>query len=358
MSEILHQFIKDENIVKNDNEILILGIQKYFYEPNYYLVSIMNFDKSQYLGNQPNLQYLGTYDYEGLELSIILQQGIKYSNLEYCFNKKSENYFYNEKSEVSEYDPITWKFYVDEKFNYVKPFYNGKDEIEKFQRIKNTVYSRITKLTPKKELFKNANDLINLYAFIGEKISVEEFNPNINNEVKEKVIDEETKDSVTVVRRNFVMDRAFRCKYKVIKNIFNNLPNDTVEFLAYDHYGKPYFSERDSVILYISKSKNDDHYFHQKYQYDEVFRDEAGNYFSYLKFRNKENVEYTAKNIKGFKTNFRNEKFNLKNLNTNVRKIYYPRGFYKIKNNFATPIKGIYLDELINYRLQTTFKNL
>ena len=48
----------------------------------------------------------------------------------------------------------------------------------------------------------------------------------------------------------------------------------------------------------------------------------------------------------------------LKNLNPEVRKIYYPRKFYKTENNFATPIKGIYMDELINYRLQATFKDL
>lgn len=212
--------------------------------------------------------------------------------------------------------------------------------------------------TSKNILIDNRNDSINLYAFIGEKISVEEFNPNINNEIIGKEINEETGDSVGVVRTHFVMDNALRCKYKVVKNIFNNLRNDTIEFLAYDHYGKPAFSERDSVILYLSKNKKDRHYFHQKYQYDEVFKDKNGNYYSYPKFKNIEDLKYAKENIKGFKASFKNEEFNLKNLSPEVIKIYYPGEFYEIKNNFSIPIKGVYLDELIHYRLKTSFKNL
>ncbi|MGC5746302.1 hypothetical protein [Chryseobacterium sp. NFX27] len=205
----------------------------------------------------------------------------------------------------------------------------------------------------------NRNDSINLYAFIGEKISVEEFNPNINNKVIEKEIDEETGDSVSVIRTHFVTDNAFRCKYKVVKNILNNLSNDTIEFLAYDHYGKPSFSEKDSVILYISKNKKDNYYFHQKYQYDKVFKDKNGNYYSYPKFsKDIEDLKYAKENIKGFKANFKDEKFNLNNLSPEVRKVYYPGEFYEIKNNFAIPIKGVYLNELINYRLKTSFKDL
>ncbi len=202
------------------------------------------------------------------------------------------------------------------------------------------------------------NDSINLYVFIGEKISVEEFNPNINNEITGKEIDEETGDSVSVIKQHYVMDYAFRCQYKVVKNIFNNLPNDTIEFVAYDHYGKPAFSERDVVILYLSEDKKDSHYFHQKYQYDNVFKDKNGNYYSYPKFRNTEDLKYAKENIKGFKTNLKNEKFNLKNLDPEVRKIYYPEEFYAIKNNFALPIKALYLNELISYRLKTSFKDL
>ena len=93
--------------------------------------------------------------------------------------------------------------------------------------------------------FVNENDSINLFAFIGEKISVIEFDPNADIEKRQTItkgIDEETGDSVNIVQQHYIMDSGFRCKYKIVKNIFNHLPNDTIEFIAYDHYGKPGFA--------------------------------------------------------------------------------------------------------------------
>ena len=153
------------------------------------------------------------------------------------------------------------------------------------------------------------------------------------------------------------MDKGFRCKYKIVKNIFNHLPNDTVEFVAYDHYGNPGFAEKDTVILYLSKNKEEGHYFHQKYQYDNVFKDEKGNYFSYPKFPGTHYTKYKD-SINGFKINLENEKYNLENWNKETIRAHYPKEFYKIKGKTAFPIKGIYLNELLNYRLKSVFKDL
>lgn len=206
-----------------------------------------------------------------------------------------------------------------------------------------------------------ATDSINLYAFIGEKISIVEFNPNENiekNQKSEKILDLETGDSATVVYHRYVMDNAFRCKYKVIKKILNQTKTDTIEFLAYDHYGSPPFAKKDTVILYLSEDKVDGHFFHQKYQFDNVFKDKDGNYFSYPKFNGSENQNDAISHLKVFNINLKNETFNVSHLNDDSRERYYPKYFYKIKNNIATPIKGIFLNELINYRLKTNFKDL
>lgn len=214
--------------------------------------------------------------------------------------------------------------------------------------------------TSKNIMHGGASKSINLYAFVGKKISVTEFDPNENQEPEptgEYEIDEKTGDTLKVVRKHYIMDGAFKCKYQIIKKVFNDLETDTVEFIAYDHYGTPGFAENDSVILYISKSKDCGHYFHQKYQYDNIFQDKNGNYFSYPKFSG---TKYTAykDSLKGFKAILKNEKFDIKGLSQEAVKSYYPKEFYKIENGFAYPIKGIYLYELMNYRLKTTFKNL
>ena len=120
--------------------------------------------------------------------------------------------------------------------------------------------------------FKMEDDSVNLYAFIGEKISVIEFDPNENN--TQIIIDSITGD--TIRRVSYVMDSGFRNKYKVLKNVFNDLKTDTIEFVAYDHYGRPGFENYKNVILYISLNKEKGHYYHQKYQFDPVEKTKKG----------------------------------------------------------------------------------
>ena len=215
-------------------------------------------------------------------------------------------------------------------------------------------------ITSKNIKHGGANKNINLYAFVGKKISVTEFDPNENQEdvpTNNYEIDEETGDTLKIVKKSYVMDRAFKCRYKVVRQMFNYLKTDTVEFIAYDHYGTPGFAERDTVILYLSKSKDGSHYFHQKYQYDNVSRNKKGHYYSYPKFNGSESPE-TLENMTGFDKTFSEVKYDVSQLNPDTIKKYYPPKFYKIENNFAIPIKAIYLNRLINYRLFTTFKDL
>lgn len=116
------------------------------------------------------------------------------------------------------------------------------------------------------------NDSVNLFVFIGEKISVTEFDPNENNKTYE--IDSTTGD--TIMHTSYVMDNGFKAKYKVIKAIFNDVKVDTIDFVAYDHYGHPGFEDFDTVLLYISKSEDGKYFFHQKYQYDPLIKTSKG----------------------------------------------------------------------------------
>jgi len=128
-----------------------------------------------------------------------------------------------------------------------------------------------TKIEKESE-YKMEDDSVNLYAFIGEKISVIEFDPNENNIRSE--IDSINGD--TIRRMTYIMDSGFRNKYKVVKNVFNDLKTDTIEFVAYDHYGRPKFENYTNVILYISLNKTKTHFYHQKYQFDPVIKTKNG----------------------------------------------------------------------------------
>lgn len=197
------------------------------------------------------------------------------------------------------------------------------------------------------------NTSLNLYAFVGKKISVEEFDPNLNNE-------EITIDSITgekTIKTRYIMDYGYIAKYLLIENVFNNLNRDTIEFLAYDHYGRPGFEDYDTVLLYISKSKNEEHYFHQKYQYDQMFTDKKGRYYTYPKFLGTMYSAYKD-SLNGFNSDIKNVKYPINHIDKENLEVYYPKKFYSYKDGFAYPTKGVYLNEIINYRLKTMFKNL
>ncbi|MBO0322963.1 hypothetical protein J0X14_11710 [Muricauda sp. CAU 1633] len=114
--------------------------------------------------------------------------------------------------------------------------------------------------------FIKEDDSVNLYAFVGEKVSIVEIDANEYN--KRIEIDSITGD--TIIRMTYVMDNAFKAKYKVIKNVFNSVDLDTVEFIVYDHYGRPQFEDLQNVLLYVSLNEERGVYYHQKYQFDAV----------------------------------------------------------------------------------------
>lgn len=122
------------------------------------------------------------------------------------------------------------------------------------------------------DLFYEEDNSVNLYAFIGQKITVDEFDPNQKNTVTQT-------DSVTgetYQLESYIMDLAFDCKYVVVSEVFNKLQKDTVEFEAYDHYGRPAFEDYDYVLLYLSISDDSVSLFHQKYLFDPVKRSSKG----------------------------------------------------------------------------------
>jgi hypothetical protein len=123
-----------------------------------------------------------------------------------------------------------------------------------------------------------ADSSVNLYAFVGQKISLIEYDPNADYSKPMSIEIDSTSGDTLVRRRSYVMDKAFDADYKVVQALFNDLKTDTVSFKVFDHYGRPAFEKYSTVLLYISKSKDGTHYFHQKYQFDPLFRGKNGSW--------------------------------------------------------------------------------
>lgn len=189
-----------------------------------------------------------------------------------------------------------------------------------------------------------------LYIFIGKKISVIEFDPNENSEkIVGKEFDAETGDSVNVVVKSWVMDQAFRCRYQVVKNLHNTLP-EVIEFDAYDHYGRPDFEQYDEVILYLRRKKNGKFY-HQKYTYNRIYM--------------VNNELITAPNFLHDDEKLALDKLKSIRFNEDKKikfwrrldKGYYPKPYFVNDKKYTYPQRGFRIADWVKYWLENFKKN-
>ena len=97
----------------------------------------------------------------------------------------------------------------------------------------------------------------NLVVFVGKKIEIREFTPEL--------------DPGAVL-----LDNAFRAKYRVLEVFCGQLDTQDVEFEVYDHYGTPHFAEFETVLLFLTRYGK--RLVHQKYLYAPVYETANGSW--------------------------------------------------------------------------------
>jgi len=173
-----------------------------------------------------------------------------------------------------------------------------------------------------------------LYAFIGEKISVKYVNPYYCD-------------------GSISFDGQFECEYKVIRNIHGKLQTDTVKFTAYDHYGTPHFSKYQYVLLFLGDYCG--RLFHEKYQYFDVYPTTDGRWARpgdpYELDSKLPDKQVKAKPIK-FKDSVAidlSDKYS-------QEKTRYVSPYFKIINEKAIPLQGAYIEDLLEIKKQGVLK--
>jgi hypothetical protein len=178
---------------------------------------------------------------------------------------------------------------------------------------------------------KNSDSLI---VIVAEKISVAEFR---QEPVKGRVI----------------MDQSFHAKYKVIQRLHGTLEKDTCEFVAYDHYGQPAFSNYQFVLLFLIY--NNGKLYHEKYQYFDVYQTVEGRWASCgdpYKFDDAHRGK-----IKPVALDFTKPvSFDLNTLTKEQVKSLYPTPYYTIKNGQAYCRMGAYVETLFQIKREGVLK--
>jgi len=158
------------------------------------------------------------------------------------------------------------------------------------------------------------NDSNRLFVFVGERVSVEQLPPERHS-----------------------MDNGFKAKYAILKKVYGNFPEDTIEFVAYDHYGTPHFSKFKNVLLYVSADSGI--YYHQKYMYNDVYKTKDGRWAGSYAVDDYEHPYNRHTKIKPMKIDFDERVVYL----TNDK---YPKPYFKTVGDSAIAIYGNYVEEL------------
>jgi hypothetical protein len=149
--------------------------------------------------------------------------------------------------------------------------------------------------------------------------------------------------------RQYSFNNGFKAKYLILEKVFGNFLADTIEFVAYDHYGIPDFSKFKNVLLYVSADSGT--YYQQKYMYNDVYKTQDGRWAGTYAWEDYQHAYNKQTKIKPIKIDF-------------VEKVVYPtkmtdgegrqftrtyqRPYFKTVGDSAIAIYGNYIEDLFS----------
>ena len=177
-----------------------------------------------------------------------------------------------------------------------------------------------------------------LYVFIAEKIIARSAPPNYCPEGGRSWI---------------VMDSRYEAKYKILKNIYGDYAQDTITFMAYDHYGEPAFLAYQYAMLFVSEHCGQ--LIQEKYQYFDVYPTADGRWA-----RPGDPYRFDAAQPKLFKAQKLQFKeilsFDISNEYESVVAEKYPKRYFKITRDKAYPLTGVYSEDLFSIKKDGVLK--
>ncbi len=167
--------------------------------------------------------------------------------------------------------------------------------------------------------------------FIGEKIEARHM---------ERQPDEE---GIIVVS----LHREYRLRYKITKLLRGHHNGDVIEFTAFDHWGVPPFTQYRRVLFYITRL--DGEYYIEPNQYTPVYKSTNGRWAVPMwnvqrNFLYSENKQLKPERI----TFILPVNFDVSFLSQELIEKYYPAPLFRIRNNRAIALYGLYVDDLFH----------
>lgn len=192
-----------------------------------------------------------------------------------------------------------------------------------------------------------------LVVFVGEKIEVTDWTKEKQPYSIDTIIN--GNDTDYVEHYSVSMDSKYIARYKVLELIHGTYQKDTIEFIVYDHYGTPAFSQYQTVLLFVSHHKGK--LYHQKYQYFDLYPTDENKWaspYSVTDYNHSYKEEIT---VKPEKISFKDEvSYPIGRMTTEQIQRLFPEPYYRIKNGKAVAVYGNHVKELFILKQQTILK--
>lgn len=186
-----------------------------------------------------------------------------------------------------------------------------------------------------------------LLVFVGERISVEAL-PQENEIVRGDTVIENGDTSI-VLKAQMSMDTKYAARYKVLKKLYGSFKTDTIEFLAFDHYGYPAFSNYKTVLLYVSIENGI--LVHEKYQFTDVYKTKDGRWASGYRVEDYAHEFNKNTNIKPQRIRFvKPVYYDLEQTTSKQIAEWFPSPYYFIQSHRATVVYGNYIEQLFELK--------
>jgi hypothetical protein len=134
-----------------------------------------------------------------------------------------------------------------------------------------------------------------------------------------------------------------------VQQVYGTFQADTIEFLAFDHYGTPAFSKYKYVMLFVSNENGK--LYHEKYQYFDVYKTKSGRWASSYKVGDYEHDYNKNTSVKPEVVDFLNQvSYNIKGRRKDDIEYLFPSPYFKIVRQKAIAVWGNYIEELFELK--------
>jgi len=191
-----------------------------------------------------------------------------------------------------------------------------------------------------------------LFVFVGKKISVSKVRGTSSPTYDTIEPRSSDKDTLFILKIGYP---KYAAVYKIIKPVYGNFTDDTIQFAAFDEFADPDFVKYEHVLLFLKKEKTGR--FRYLHQFFDLYQTTNGIWASDYDLKSYSHPRSDEFTVEPEKIPFKEGVYiDISSFDEEYIEEHYPSTYYKIEDDKAIPIYGNYLEDLFKLKKQGVLK--